>query len=83
MDEQEKKARVDIAKFQEVIKSLENQNRRLKALKVSVMRKAGNYVMVPLSRFLTDDRGPFEQVKDATATGNRPRGRPKKKQKKQ
>ena len=47
------------------------------------MRKAGNYVMVPLSRFLTDDRGPFEQVKDATATGNRPRGRPKKKQKKQ
>ena len=83
MDEQEKKSRVDIAKFKEVIKSLEDQKKRLKALKMSVLRKSGNYVMVPLSRFLTDDRGPFEEVNATNSTGNRPRGRPKKKQKKQ
>jgi len=82
LKKQQTKVRLDIAKFKDIIKTLEGQEKRLKSLSISIQRKSGNQVSVPLSRFLSDDRGPFEGATETTHP-NRKRGRPKKKKKKQ
>ena len=69
--------RLDIAKFKDVVATLEQKENLLKARVMRVKRTIGNEVNVSLSRFLSDDRG---LSRGATDIRNqvRKRGRPRK-----